>query len=225
MTKQDTAFGERVAARYETWYETPNGQQTDQLEKALLGQLLQAFSRADNVLEIGCGTGHFTRWLSDDRLSAVGVDLSAAMLAETQGLDSVPFVQGDARRLPFADGAFDLTALITTLEFLGQPREALTEALRVCRYGVILGVLNRWSVLALQRRLEGLFRNTVYDAAHFYSVGELKRLLRSIAGRKALIRWRTTLFPDRWHWSQNRLPWGGFIGMALVVSDSFQNTG
>jgi len=225
MAKQDTPFGERVAAHYEAWYKTPNGQQTDKLEKALLGRLLQVFSQVDNVLEIGCGTGHFTRWLSDDGLSAVGVDLSAAMLAEARALDGVHLVRGDARRLPFADGMFDLTVLITTLEFVGQPREALVEALRVCRRGVVLGVLNRWSVLALQRRLAGLFRKTVYDAAHFYSVGELKRLLRSITGRKAHIVWRTTLFPHRWPWSQNRLPWGGFIGMVMVVSDSLQNKG
>ncbi len=225
MMKQDTTFGERVAAHYEAWYETSNGQQTDEQEKALLGKLLKLFSRADNVLEIGCGTGHFARWLSDDGLSAVGVDLSAAMLAEGRLLDDVPFVRGDAQRLPFVDGAFDLTMLITTLEFLGQPREGLVEALRVSRRGVILGVLNRCSVLALQRRLAGLFRKSVYNAAHFYSVGELKRLLRSTAGRKVHITWRTTLFPHRWPWSQNRLPWGGFIGMALVVSDSFQNMG
>lgn len=225
MMKQDTAFGARVAGHYEAWYETSNGQQTDRQEKALLGKLLKLFSHADNVLEIGCGTGHFTRWLSDDGLSAVGVDLSAAMLAEARVLDDVPFVRGDAQRLPFVDGAFDLTMLITTLEFLGQPREGLAEALRVSDQGVILGVLNHCSVLALQRRLEGLFRKTVYNAAHFYSVGELKRLLRSIAGSKAHVVWRTTLFHHRWPWSQNRLPWGGFVGMALVVRDSLQNMG
>ena len=135
MTKQDTAFGERAAAHYEAWYETPNGQQVDKLEKALLGQLLRVFSQADNVLEIGCGTGHFARWLSGDGLLAVGVDLSAAMLAEARVLGGVPLVRGDAQRLSFVDGAFDLTVLITTLEFLGQPRDALVEALRVSRQG------------------------------------------------------------------------------------------
>ena len=134
-------------------------------------------------------------------------------------------MQSDARRLPLADGAFDLTAFITTLEFLEQPQDALAEALRVTRRGLILGVLNRWSVLGLQRRLAGLFHQTVYDAAHFYSVGELKRLLRSVAGGKAHIVWRTTLFPHGWPWSQAQLPWGGFIGMALVVSDRFQEVG
>ena len=215
-------FDKSVAAHYEAWYETPEGRRADKLEKAVLGWLLQGFSGLGSVLELGCGTGHITRWLSDEGWAAVGLDLSAAMLTEAQALDGVPLVQSDARRLPFTDSAFDVAAFITTLEFLGRPREALAEALRVARCGVVLGVLNRWSVLSLQRRLAGLFRRTVYDAAHFYGVGQLKRLLRSVTSGRGHIIWRTTLFPRRWPWSRARLPWGGFIGMALVVSDGFR---
>jgi ubiquinone/menaquinone biosynthesis C-methylase UbiE len=218
-------FDKDVAAHYETWYETPEGQRADELEKAVLSWLLRGFSRPKSILEIGCGTGHFTRWLSDQGLAAMGLDLSAAMLTEARALDGVPLVQGDARRLPFADGAFDLTALVTTLEFLARPREPLAEAWRVARRGVMLGVLNRWSVLGLQRRLAGLFRRTVYDGARFYSVGELKQLLRSVAGGKARVVWRTTLFPRGWPWAQARLLWGGFIGMALIANDGFWEEG
>ena len=225
MTSGNVAFDERVAAHYEAWYETPEGRRADELEKAVLSRLLQGFSGSDSVLEIGCGTGHFTRWLTGQKRVAVGLDFSPAMLAQAQALDGVLLVRGDARWLPFADGVFDLTAFITTLEFLERPREVLVEALRVARHGVLLGVLNRWSVLGLQRRLAGLFHQTVYDAAHFYGVGELKRLLRSVAGGKAHIVWRTTLFPHGWPWSQARLPWGGFIGMTLVVSDGFREVG
>jgi hypothetical protein len=87
----------------------------------------------------------------------------------------------------------------------------------VTRCGVMLGVLNRWSLLDLQRRLAGLFRPTVYNVARFYGVGELKRLAtggctRSVAGEQARVVWRTTLFPRGWPWLQARLPWGGFIG-------------
>jgi len=219
VTSGNVAFDEHVAAHYEAWYETPEGRWADELEKDILDWLLREFPRPGNVLEIGCGTGHFSRWLGGQGLAAVGLDYSPAMLAEARALDSVPLVWGDARRLPFTDGAFDLATFITTLEFLTRPQEALAEALRVARRGVILGVLNRWSLLGLQRRLAGLFRPTVYDAAHFYGVGELKRLLRSAAGRQARIVWRTTLFPRGWPWAQVRLPWGGFIGMALMVED------
>jgi ubiquinone/menaquinone biosynthesis C-methylase UbiE len=143
VSREEVVFGEQAAAHYEDWYGTPEGRRADALEKAALHRLLGCFSRAWSILEVGCGTGHFTRWLSDEGLAAVGLDISAAMLAEARILDSVPLVQGDAVRLPFADGAFDVTALVTTLEFLERPREALAEALRVARRGVLLGVLNR----------------------------------------------------------------------------------
>jgi hypothetical protein len=94
----------------------------------------------------------------------------------------------------------------------------------VIRHGMLLGVFNRWSILALQRWLTGLFHQTVCDAAHFYGVGELKRLLPSVAGGEARIVWHTTLFPRGWPWSQAALPWGGFIGMALI-GDGFQEMG
>jgi ubiquinone/menaquinone biosynthesis C-methylase UbiE len=124
-------FDEDAAAHYEAWYETPEGRRADELEKAVLNRLLQAFPRPSSVLEIGCGTAHFTRWLSEQWWAAVGLDLSAAMLAQARALDGIPLARGDACSLPFADGAFDLAALVTTLEFLEWPREALAEALRV----------------------------------------------------------------------------------------------
>jgi len=223
VTSGDAAFDERVVAHYEAWYETPEGRRADALEKALLRRLLQSFTRVRSVLEIGCGTAHFTRWLSGEGLAAIGLDASAAMLAQVRSLDGMPLVQGDAYRLPFPDGAFDLVAFITTLEFLERPQRALTEALRVTRQGLLLGVLNRWSVLGLQRRLAGLFHHTVYDAAYFYGVGELKRLLRSVTGEKGQIMWHTTLFPRWWLCPRESLPWGGLIGMALFLAKDNDN--
>lgn len=219
MTAGATAFDEDTAAHYEAWYETPEGRRADVLEKAVLGWLLESVPRASSVLEIGCGTGHFGRWLDRRGLATVGLDLSAAMLAEAKVSDSIALVQGNALCLPFASATFDVTAFITTLEFLECPRKALAEALRVTRQGLLLGVLNRRSLLGLQRRLAGLLRPTVYDAAHFYSVGELEGLLRSVAGGAATIAWHTALFPRGWPWPRSALPWGGFIGMAVRVSE------
>jgi metal-sulfur cluster biosynthetic enzyme len=69
--------------------------------------------------------------------SEVGLDLSTAMLTKAKALDSPPLIQGNALRLPLADDAFDVMILITTLEFLAQPRQALAEASRIARYGII----------------------------------------------------------------------------------------
>ncbi len=210
----------RVAARYEAWYATPEGARADALEKAALGDLLSVFPTVEYVLEVGCGTGHFARWLRVRGIKTVGVDLSSAMLQEAKVLDGVPLVQASACHLPFPDGAFDVTMLVTTLAFLPRPREALAQALRVSRYGLLLGVLNRWSVLGMQRRLKGLFRKTPYDDAHFFGVRGLTALLRAVTGESARIYWRTTLFPRWWPWHHGRQRWGSFIAAALVLGSS-----
>ncbi|MEJ2735881.1 MAG: class I SAM-dependent methyltransferase [Anaerolineae bacterium] len=199
-----------AAAGYEAWYET-TGRRADRLEKDLLKQLLARFPQAGSLLEVGCGTGHFTRWFEQLGLQTVGLDLSLPMLAEAVRLDSPSCVRGDALALPFSSSAFDLVALITTLEFVTDPARALAEALRVARRGLILGVLNRQSNLGWQLRMEG---GPVWDAARFFVPAELIHLVRrGAAGRHAEVAWRTTLWPV-WP-GELPFPWGGFIGMAV----------
>jgi len=204
-----------VAAKYEDWY-GGSGTRADFLEKRVLKKMLAAFPESRTALEIGCGTGHFTRWMATQRLTVTGLDISAAMLSEARKLNSVTYVDGDALDLPFAARAFDLTALITTLEFVADPLRALVEAVRVSRQGLILGVLNRWSLLARRYRASG---KPVWQSARFFSPFELIGLVQKAAGpRLRRIHWRTTLWPlPLLH--DLPLPWGGFIGLAACLSD------
>ncbi len=200
---------ERVAAHYEAWYATPAGQRAAAAEKALLRWLLDVFPEARTALEVGCGTGYFTRWLATQGLQVVGLDLSWPMLRQARAR----CVQGDALRLPFASGAFDLVVMVATLAFLPAPEQALREARRVARQGLVLGVLNRWSLLAWRRRWAGRSRASPYRAARFLSLKDLRRAL----GREhVVLRWRATLFP----WPLARcmlpLPGGGFFGVAVT---------
>ena len=201
-----------IVAGYEAWYET-SGRRADGLEKALLKRLLAGFSRAHTLLEVGCGTGHFTRWFGEQGLQVMGLDLSSLMLAEAVRLGSFPYVQGDALALPFPAGAFDLVALITTLEFITDTVQALSEATRVARHGLILGVLNRQSLLAWRRERSG---EALWQMARFFTPAELVRLVQqAAAGTRVKIVWRTTLWPG-WP-GELPLPWGGFIGMAVTM--------
>jgi ubiquinone/menaquinone biosynthesis C-methylase UbiE len=74
---------DKLAVQYEQWY-SRSGRRADRLEKRLLGEWIASFAGAATVLEIGCGTGHFTRWMAQQRLQAVGLDISPAMLTEAQ---------------------------------------------------------------------------------------------------------------------------------------------
>ncbi|RPH80377.1 MAG: class I SAM-dependent methyltransferase, partial [Nitrospiraceae bacterium] len=166
------------------------------------------------VLEIGCGTGHFTRWLAERGLKVIGLDSSWPMLLEARRLVSPACLRGDALAIPFAEHSVDLVVVITTLEFLENPLRALEEAVRVGRQGLILGVLNCRSVLGLRYRASG---KSLWRAAHFFTVGELKRLVMQAAkGRLRSVQWRTTLWPIP-RLPDLPVPWGGFIGLAVQL--------
>ena len=57
-------FDEKIAPYYEAWFETEEGRHADELEKALLSDLLDDLGEPGRVLEVGCGTGHFSRWFA-----------------------------------------------------------------------------------------------------------------------------------------------------------------
>jgi ubiquinone/menaquinone biosynthesis C-methylase UbiE len=119
--------------------------------------------------------------------------------------------------LPFAEKVFDVALLVTTLEFLPKPSEALREAARLARRGIVLGVLNRWHPLVWQRRRSSV---PLWQAAHFYSPPELANFVRWALGAQVdEISWRTTLLPRFWPHRHSRLPIGAFVGMRVNLSE------
>src|SRR5881409_668218 len=60
------------------------------------------------VLELGCGTGEFTRRVAPSGARVVALDLSGDLLAKARAkLDGAArFVRGNAHVLPFADASF-----------------------------------------------------------------------------------------------------------------------
>jgi SAM-dependent methyltransferase len=202
------------AARYESWYEG-SGSRAAAREEGLLRRLLLPGARS--ILEVGSGTGHFSRWFRDLGYMIVGLDLSVAMLAEAHRRNGVGYILGDAASLPFADRTFDVVALITTLEFVPDARQALTEAGRVARHGLLLGVLNRHSLLTWKYRRSG---KPLWKSARFFTVRELTGLVRgTLRERVGSVRWRTALWP--WNCDcELPLPWGAFIGMAVELKSA-----
>jgi ubiquinone/menaquinone biosynthesis C-methylase UbiE len=203
-----------IVAGYETWYQTV-GRNADQQEKILLKWLLAHFKHAKTILEVGCGTGHFTRWFGILGMQAVGLDLSHPMLEEAKSLGGPIYLQGDALMLPFLSKSIDLVAMITTLEFLSKPGQGLAEARRVAREGLILGVLNAKSRLGQRYKREG---GPIWEVARFFTPDELVQLIQETIGGEADVSWRTTLWQ---FWPGTLpLPWGGFIGMAVKLFDA-----
>jgi ubiquinone/menaquinone biosynthesis C-methylase UbiE len=211
---------ERAAGSYEDWYSGPRGQRADRAERGLLDWLFASFPDARSLLEIGCGTGHFSGWLAARSIRVVGLERAPAMLAEMRrNLPGIPAVLGDAHRLPFRDGVSDLVLFVTTLEFLDDPERALVEAVRVARQGIVLVVLNRWSVGGLSRRWGSQANKPLLGRARDYSLSSLRAAVARVAGqRRKGIRWASSLFPAFLWEVRAKLPLGDVIGLAVCLA-------
>lgn len=211
MTLKNPFSDPQIAAHYERWYHS-KGKRAAQEEKTLIKKFIASFSTAKTILEIGCGTGYFTNWFQSLDLTAVGLDCSRSMILEAIECHHLWCIQGDALALPFAEQSFDVLALITTLEFVEDPYQVLKEALRVTRQGLILGVINKHSLLGLKYLRKG---GAIWSRARLFTQRELKRILKQILPKESLVKSRTTLLPG--FPGDSRLPWGGFIGVAVEL--------
>ncbi|GIJ00437.1 methyltransferase family protein [Sediminihabitans luteus] len=94
-----------------------------------------------DVLEVGAGAAHCSRWLARRGARVVATDVSAGMLRGARELSTrtgatVPLVQADARALPFADDAFDLAfTSFGAVPFVPDAARIHREVARVLRPG------------------------------------------------------------------------------------------
>ena len=96
---------------------------------------------ADKVLDVACGPGIISCALASIAREVTGFDLVPAMLDEARkrqtgmGLKNLEWRLGDAGRLPFDDGGFNLVVTRYSFHHLLDPGAVLSEMARVCRPG------------------------------------------------------------------------------------------
>ena len=100
---------------------------------------------------------------------------------------------GPVEHLPYEDNTFDTVAMIAAMEFTDDPLQALREACRVARRHVLLGVLNRYSLVTWLRFLDGCWNLKVGRHPRFYSVLGLHKLAGNALSGTVPMRWRTCL--------------------------------
>jgi SAM-dependent methyltransferase len=84
----------------------------------------------ENALEIGCGTGEFTRLLAARARSVLAIDLSPQMIRlaqqQSENYPNIEYMLGDVMRLPLPAARYDCIVSLATLHHL-QLEQALSK--------------------------------------------------------------------------------------------------
>jgi demethylmenaquinone methyltransferase / 2-methoxy-6-polyprenyl-1,4-benzoquinol methylase len=141
----------RIAPRYDLLNHLLSAQMDKRWRARTSRELRPILDRADAVvLDLCCGTGDLTFALARDaKARIVGADFSHTMLVRAneknvlQGTKkrSIPFLEGDALHLPFANGSFDLVTTAFGFRNLANYEAGLREIFRILKPGGTLGIL------------------------------------------------------------------------------------
>ncbi len=153
-------------AEYDAWYDTPRGRWIGDSEFALARRML-APRPGETLLDVGCGTGWFTRRFAAEGLAVTGLDPNADWLAfaRAHSAPTLQWAEGDAQQLPFADNSFDCVVSIAALCFVADERKAVSEIVRVTRRRFTIGWLNRHSLMYRQKAGRGAYRGARWHTA------------------------------------------------------------
>ena len=107
MKEKQISYYAQRAHEYEKVYHKPERQEDLRKLELLLPQWVEAKS----VLEIGCGTGYWTQFMSNTAKSILATDINEAMLeiARSKSYPNIPeFITLDYERLDELAGKYDL---------------------------------------------------------------------------------------------------------------------
>jgi malonyl-CoA O-methyltransferase len=110
----------------------------------LLARLAYIRIKPLRILDLGCGTGYFTRQLQElfPEACVVGIDLALGMVkaasSEINNSSGIQYLCADAQNLPFADRSFDLVFSNCCLMYIPNLRSLTQELHRILKIDGLL---------------------------------------------------------------------------------------
>ena len=203
---------------YDAWYQTARGSWIADQEFSALLKLFTP-KAGQTLLDIGSGSGYFSQRFSQLAINVTGLDISNEMnIYATASSKGISYIQGDALALPFADNSFDYCSAITSLCFVANPEQALAEMWRVSRKAVILGLLNRHSLLYYMKR-----NSKGYQGARWDELKTVRKWSNNLIPTANLSFRSAVWLPGGGEFSRlieyiapNQYPYAGFLALALI---------
>lgn len=175
-------------ADYDAWYRRPRGAWMGEAEAGALIRL-GGLGPGRTVLDVGCGSGWFSRRVAAEGCAVTGLDPDPAMLAYARRQPGdVRYLRGRMEALPFPERSFDVVTAVTSLCFVTDQCAALREMARVARRAVVLGLLHRRSLLYLLKHDRGTYRG-----AHWHTRSEARALASCLDRRASRVQMESLL--------------------------------
>ncbi|MEI6267032.1 MAG: class I SAM-dependent methyltransferase [bacterium] len=104
------------------------------IERPAMASLLKDVVVNKKVLDMGCGSGLFTRMLKDWGAKVVGEDLSDGLLviARRENPD-IEFTQANANNMPYTKGSFDIVTSSLVVHYFEDLNSVFSEVNRILR--------------------------------------------------------------------------------------------
>ncbi len=68
-----------IAEKYDKFYKTIQGKAIDNLEKEIILKHIKGITCREDILELGCGTGHWTEFFCGQGFKVTAIDESEAI--------------------------------------------------------------------------------------------------------------------------------------------------
>jgi SAM-dependent methyltransferase len=136
-----------TAAQYNDWHVNAHEQDEHSFTLAFMTSILDYYG-IHSVLDVGAGTGRTLQYLKKMRpdIRTLGIEPVAELrdVGYANGLSRESLVEGDALRLPFRDGEFDLVCEFGVLHHIRTPDIAVAEMLRVAKTAIYISDANNF---------------------------------------------------------------------------------
>jgi len=191
-------------------------------DSSLLGELKSY--RAERILELGAGSGEFTRKAlgslvyksyvaTDLKPERSNPNLTKTLKSEAGQNGSFEFIRADAQALPFEDGIFDLVFSTCLLAHVDSPTDVMRESLRVLKAdgtlvflmptdpGLLNQLIKRIFTYPKLRKLGVLNPHYIYSLEHKNPIHNLIATSKYVSsGHRIRTKYRPFLVPS---WNLN----------------------
>lgn len=109
---------------------------------SFLKNIVETYS-PKNILEIGCGTGHWLKELSNYEVQLFGCDYSTGMLKQAfrDPIKNIHLFNADANSLPLKKNSFDLIICVNAIHHFGDKKKFIIDSSSLLKNGGIISII------------------------------------------------------------------------------------